>query len=145
MSDQEIKAILELPKSGLIVREKAVVKTSGENTVIGKHSFEDIQRVAVLSKTDSFCVALCLGTLAGAVVSKMFIPNQTAAWVVCLIMGLAFLIFMASIKKTVICIETKHGSVEYDVVETSEEGQGFVLSVQSLVSRVHKTAEESKD
>lgn len=143
---------IQLSKSKLFVDNHELVKTSGKGKVVARHGLRTIRDVRVVKTFEPFNVIFAAILLGVVVVAKAYIPLVVLSWVVCVLSALGAVFLLASPFKNQILIESADGEARYDVVETSEEVGGFVLSLleqarelQSATPQEHSTSSDVAD
>jgi hypothetical protein len=132
------EALIELPQSHIAVYTEELIVRSGKGGVVGRHALEEIHQVDSSRKPDPIAGLFIVIFLAASVGARSFIASQLWGWVVCGIFGVIAAFCLLLLYKYQIKISMKHGALFYDVMDTSEELEGFVVSLRSILERKKK-------
>lgn len=132
------EALIELPQSHIAVYTEEVIVKSVKGGIVGRHALEEIIEVDSARKLDPIAGFFIVIFLAVSVAARTFIGSPIWGWVVCGIFGAVAAFCLLLLYKYQIKFSLKHGSLFYDVMDSSEELEGFVVSLRSILDRKKK-------
>lgn len=135
---------LNLSKTKLTYRNGILTKEGGSGATNATFDAKDIKSVRV-EETAEYGFPLVIGAVfAGlATVSKLYVSSPGWSWtgtIICL--GVVFF-SMLMVKGRKIVVETKDGSVGFQVNDQFEEADGFVLSLRNALNDANQTASDN--
>lgn len=140
--DNERKDI-ELPKTRLVVSSGELLKKGVKGEIISRHRLVTIDNVTFSSTFDLVTAILCVVAIVCTFIAKFAIPSENWSWLVSIVCGLIAVFCLFAVKKYQITIESKQGQVVYDLLDTIDEGMGFVVSLKDIIS--NDTSSDNKN
>lgn len=124
---------IELPKSGLYVRDGFLVKRDSAGKTISRHEIGTITNAVVTWRVDPSGAFFALLFTGLAVISKIYIASMFWNWAATIGFGTLALFGIFGIRQHRLLLTLSNGKVEYVVNDDPSDGQGFVLSLLSMV------------
>ncbi len=125
---------LELPKSGLLVREGTLCKRAKNGALVGRHNLSQIQSIEIgweVNPAGIVFAVLCLGLV---FVAWYLIGSSAWRWAAIVVLASATLMSALCVLSYVINIRFPDGQVRYPMLDLTGDGEGFVASVRELAS-----------
>ncbi len=129
---------IRLTKSKLFVEENELIKRGLKDEEIGRFSLSNIESVELTRKFEPINLGFAALLFGVAVMAKVYIPLYVLSWVVSVLLVGVGLFPLLSPYKPQILIKTKNGTVNYDLMETREEANGFIVSLLETVKSTDK-------
>jgi hypothetical protein len=125
---------LQLPGSGLIVQGEELIRKR-DNAVLGRHRLDEIVEVSIKSEVSVGAIVTAVVLGAGAAAARYFIESVVWGWVVCGVLALFGLIMLLGAKSHSLLVRTRQGDIRYNLVESPEDCQGFVVTLRGMIGR----------
>jgi hypothetical protein len=146
MSQENLpEALIELPQSHIAVYTEEIVVRSAKGGAVGRHALEEIKEVESIRKLDPVAGLFVVLFLAASVTSRIYISSQLWGWIACGIFGAVSAFCLLLLYKFQIKFAMEHGPLVYDVMDSGEELEGFVVSLRSILNRKKKQESASVD
>ncbi|MEM0915154.1 MAG: hypothetical protein AAGK09_11160 [Planctomycetota bacterium] len=123
---------LHLAQSRLKVQGSTLVRYDGQDRVIARHPFADIEDLQLSSRWQWAMLIIPALCVALAVLAKLFIPSEAWSWVAAVLLLFAAVFFVLMIPVRILRVKTAAVVVKYDLQGLPEEVDGFGGSVISL-------------
>jgi hypothetical protein len=127
-------SFIELPVSGLCVRDGELQRRNDKGVIIARHKLASLERVSTHRKIDPTAIVFVLASVSLAIVCQLYVPSEVWSWVTFAAFMFVGLLCFFGITKLTIMVESADGNVRYDANDPQADVEGFVLSLQAMLT-----------
>ncbi len=133
--NSDLAGWIELPKSGLAVRDGKFYKQTEEGIVVASFDLSDISDVRMTSRIDFSSLVIVAVFAALAYVAKVYIPWAGLDWAAAIILGLGGFTFLATALQRRFVVVTAYGNTIYNLKDDVTECDAFAASLRRIMAQ----------